>query len=94
VPLLLATLVYGLMFIWHRGSTAVGRSLHEDLIPVPEFMRDIHAQHVARVPGSAVFITRAVKDVPPSWSGTSGRTAACIATAGADRRVRSGAARA
>jgi KUP system potassium uptake protein len=65
VPLLLATLVYTLMFIWHRGSVAVGQSLHDELIPVPEFMDEIHAQHVARVPGTAVFITRALKDVPP-----------------------------
>jgi KUP system potassium uptake protein len=65
VPLLLAALVYGLMFIWHRGSTAVGHSLREDLMSVPDFMRELQAHQVARVPGSAVFITRAVKDVPP-----------------------------
>src|SRR5207237_1478004 len=34
VPLLLASLVYGVMLIWHRGSVAVARHLNERLIPV------------------------------------------------------------
>ena len=38
VPLLLASLVYGVMLIWHRGSTAVAQVLNERLIPVGEFM--------------------------------------------------------
>ena len=65
VPLLLASLVYSLMYVWHRGSRAVAESLHEELVPVPEFMHEIASRHVARVPGTAVFITRALRDVPP-----------------------------
>jgi KUP system potassium uptake protein len=65
VPLLLAAGVYTLMYVWHRGTVAVSRVLHEELIPVPQFMHDIEARHIARVPGTAVFITRALKDVPP-----------------------------
>jgi KUP system potassium uptake protein len=65
VPLLLAAAIYFLMFIWHRGSEAVATVLREDLIPVPQFMHEIEARHIARVPGTAIFITRALKDVPP-----------------------------
>jgi KUP system potassium uptake protein len=65
VPLMLAALIYGLMYVWHRGSLAVSASLHDDLVPVPRFMQEIEAKHIARVPGTAVFITRALKEVPP-----------------------------
>jgi KUP system potassium uptake protein len=65
VPLLLAALVYSLMYIWHRGSVAVAASLHDALVPVPDFMAELRATHIARVRGTAVFITRAIKEVPP-----------------------------
>jgi KUP system potassium uptake protein len=65
VPLLLAALIYSLMYVWHRGSLAVSQTLHDDLVPIPEFMSDIESRHVARVPGTAVFITRALREVPP-----------------------------
>ncbi|HWW20738.1 MAG TPA: KUP/HAK/KT family potassium transporter, partial [Steroidobacteraceae bacterium] len=65
VPLLLAALVYGFMYIWHRGSLAVAASLHDSLLPVPQFMEEVENKQIARVPGTAVFITRALREVPP-----------------------------
>jgi len=65
VPLLLAICVYGVMWIWHRGSEAVAARMHEALIPVPEFMARIAAKNIPRVPGTAVFPTRTVRDTPP-----------------------------
>ncbi|HEX4378201.1 MAG TPA: KUP/HAK/KT family potassium transporter [Steroidobacteraceae bacterium] len=65
VPVVLAGLVYTLMYVWHRGSAAVAATLHGDQVPVAEFMQKIEEHHIARVPGTAVFITRAIKDVPP-----------------------------
>jgi KUP system potassium uptake protein len=41
VPLILAISVYAVMWIWHRGATAISMRLHEALIPVPEFMAGI-----------------------------------------------------
>ena len=43
VPLLLAAVVYAVMWIWHRGAVAVTARLHEALMPVAEFMRQIEA---------------------------------------------------
>ena len=37
VPLLLASLVYGVMLVWHRGSLVVAQTLNERFIPVDEF---------------------------------------------------------
>jgi KUP system potassium uptake protein len=65
VPLLLAALVWGTMAIWHRGNTAVATYLRESAVPVEQFLADIGAKGVARVPGSAVFLTRSTHDTPP-----------------------------
>jgi KUP system potassium uptake protein len=65
VPLLLASLVYCVMLIWHRGSTAVAKTLSERLIPVDEFMGAIESRNIPRVPGTAVFLTRTLSGTPP-----------------------------
>jgi KUP system potassium uptake protein len=65
VPLLLAVSVYGVMWIWHRGAAAVAMRLRDSLIPVPDFLKKISAANVPRVPGTAVFLTRAERDTPP-----------------------------
>src|SRR6201997_3243807 len=65
VPLLLASLVYGVMLIWHWGSTAVAQALNERLIPADEFMGSIETRKVPRVPGTAIFLTRTLSDTPP-----------------------------
>jgi KUP system potassium uptake protein len=64
VPLLLAAGVYGVMYIWHRGLGAIARRVHENPVPVAAFFAGIERDRVARVPGTAVFLTR-VKDATP-----------------------------
>lgn len=64
VPLLLATAVYAVMFIWHRGLVAMAKRVHENPVPVAAFFAGIERDGVARVPGTAVFLTR-VKDATP-----------------------------
>jgi KUP system potassium uptake protein len=65
VPLLLAALVWGIMAIWHRGTVAVADSLRERAIPIEQFLADVAARGIPRVPGSAVFLTRTTRDTPP-----------------------------
>src|ERR1700720_4188021 len=65
VPLVLAGCVYFVMVVWHVGAVAVARRLHERVMPIKEFMAKIAHDRVARVPGTAVFLTRAPKDAPP-----------------------------
>jgi KUP system potassium uptake protein len=65
VPLLLAAIIYGLMLIWHRGSIAVARRLEQTPISVSEFLADLKARNVPRVPGTAVFLTRTAMGIPP-----------------------------
>ena len=69
VPLILAGLVYGLMWVWHRGVQAVGASLAADQTRVVDFARQLESGLIARVPGTAVFLSRSTKETPPvlSW---------------------------
>ncbi len=65
VPLLLAAVVYGLMLIWHRGTAAVADSLSQTPAAVADFLADLKARNIPRVPGTAVFLTRTAAGVPP-----------------------------
>ncbi|MGA7385812.1 MAG: KUP/HAK/KT family potassium transporter [Methylocella sp.] len=65
VPLLLASLVYGVMLIWHRGSAAAARNVSERLVPVGEFMGMVESRKIPRVPGAAVFLTWTSSGTPP-----------------------------
>jgi KUP system potassium uptake protein len=65
VPLLLAAIVYGLMLIWHRGTAAVMHQIEQTPVPVSDFLADLKARGVPRVPGTAVFLTRTGTGVPP-----------------------------
>jgi KUP system potassium uptake protein len=65
VPLVLASLVYGMMWVWHSGAQAVSARMHERLMPIGELLTQLAEQHIPRVPGTAVFLTRAQKDAPP-----------------------------
>ncbi|HTV50233.1 MAG TPA: KUP/HAK/KT family potassium transporter, partial [Steroidobacteraceae bacterium] len=65
VPLMLAAVVYLLMLTWHRGTAAVSRAASQAAIPIGTFLEQLKAQHVPRVPGTAVFVTRTRQDTPP-----------------------------
>jgi KUP system potassium uptake protein len=69
VPLLLASIVYGVMWIWHRGAIAVKDQVIAETTPLSNMIEQLHSGKIARVPGSAVFFTRAMDHTPPvmSW---------------------------
>ncbi len=75
VPLLLAAAVFAVMMIWHRGTVAVARVASERLTTVADFLADVAARHIPRVPGTAVFLTRTMRDTPPvmTWHVTHNR---------------------
>jgi KUP system potassium uptake protein len=65
VPLLLAGLIYGLMWIWHTGRTALMHEIASKYIATDGFLAGLEQRGVARVQGSAVFLTRSKRGVPP-----------------------------
>ena len=64
-PLILAALVYGVMLIWHLGANAVSARLQDEVVPVDAFMANNVEGSIPRVSGTAVFLTRTQRDVPP-----------------------------
>ena len=56
VPVLLAAAVFGIMVVWHVGAAAVGRRVHEQLLPIDVFTEKIKAQGIPRVPGMRCFL--------------------------------------
>jgi KUP system potassium uptake protein len=65
VPLMLAACVYLIMVVWHTGAAAVAERLREAVMPIGKFMKMIEEAQIPRVPGTAVFLTRTQRDVPP-----------------------------
>ncbi|MBV8892688.1 MAG: KUP/HAK/KT family potassium transporter, partial [Acidobacteria bacterium] len=65
VPLVLAGLVYGIMYVWHLGAAAILSRVQEQVAPVDAFMAKIAERRIPRVPGTAVFLTRTRTGVPP-----------------------------
>jgi KUP system potassium uptake protein len=65
VPLVLAGCVYFVMVVWHVGAAAIARRLHERVMPIKEFLAKVEQDRIPRVPGTAAFLTRAPRDVPP-----------------------------
>ena len=65
VPLLLAMAVYGVMWVWHRGAGAVHDQVAETYTPIEPLLAKLASGTIPRVPGSAVFFTRAARGAPP-----------------------------
>ncbi len=64
IPLLLAALVYGVMLVWHKGVEAVLARLGEESVPIKTLLEKLEDGSISRVPGTAVFLTRAARDTP------------------------------
>jgi KUP system potassium uptake protein len=65
VPLLLALGIFALMMIWHRGARTVATALGSTVVPIRGFLAEVEAQHIPRVPGTAIFLTRTMHGTPP-----------------------------
>jgi KUP system potassium uptake protein len=53
------------MLVWHLGAQAVSAQLQDSVMPIARFMARIAEGRIPRVPGTAVFLTRTERDVPP-----------------------------
>lgn len=65
VPLALAALIYGLMWVWHSGRNAVTEAVTEKQPLLRDLIGELEQKHIPRVRGTAIFMTRSRKDVPP-----------------------------
>jgi KUP system potassium uptake protein len=65
VPLLLGALICCVMLIWQRGNAAVQKQVDEMQIPISDIVAQIASGDIPRVPGTAVFVARLTRDIPP-----------------------------
>jgi len=63
--LLLGALICGVMLVWQKGTAAVQKQVDEMRIPIDDIVAQIDRGDVRRVPGTAVFVARLTRDVPP-----------------------------
>jgi KUP system potassium uptake protein len=64
-PLLLGALICCVMLIWQAGTAAVQKQVDEMQIPISDITAQIETGGIPRVPGTAVFVARLTRDVPP-----------------------------
>ena len=65
VPVLFAIVLFALMRIWQTGSAAVQTLADEMQLPIGDIVAQIDRGEVRRVPGTAVFVARITRDIPP-----------------------------
>lgn len=65
IPILVAIIVYGIMYAWHQGTKAIVAQLREEVVPIDAFMAKIEEKKLCRINGTAVFLTRTETDTPP-----------------------------
>ena len=69
VPVGLACLIFAVMYIWHRGIASVSERVTEHPVPIAEFIASLPSRGIARVQGTAIFLSREKNETPPvvSW---------------------------
>jgi KUP system potassium uptake protein len=65
VPVLFAIVLFALMRIWQTGSAAVQAQTDEMQIPISDIKAQIDRGEILRMPGTAVFVARISRDIPP-----------------------------
>ncbi|MEA2788394.1 MAG: system potassium uptake protein, partial [Acetobacteraceae bacterium] len=64
IPLVFGVLIFLVMTTWHRGIDAVRRSVMRKPESAAEFLAQLNSGRVARVPGTAVFLSRKESAIP------------------------------
>jgi KUP system potassium uptake protein len=62
---LLGALICSVMVIWEMGNAAVQKQADEMQTPIDDIVAEIDSGGIPRVPGTAVFLARLTRDVPP-----------------------------
>jgi len=63
-PIAVAALVFAVMGTWWRGRRLLAEQRARDAIPLTQFVEALNPQRPVRVPGTAVFMTRDLTQVP------------------------------
>jgi KUP system potassium uptake protein len=64
VPVMVALVVGGIMWVWWRGTQAVKMRVHKTAVPIDSFVRMMRDTSAHRIPGTAFFLTPDADIVP------------------------------
>ena len=67
-PVMVGILFFMVMSTWRRGSELLTRQSDKEAKPIDELVQDLKRDKIARVPGTAIFLTLRLKDTPPALS--------------------------
>src|SRR5205085_1559066 len=63
-PIVIAALVFAVMGTWWRGRRILAELRARDAMPLAQFVGGLNPERPVRVPGTAVFLTRDLSQVP------------------------------
>lgn len=63
-PLMVGAIIFTLMTTWHKGRQILRSQMREDSIPIEKFVSRVTDSKPQRVPGTAVFLTSDLVNVP------------------------------
>jgi KUP system potassium uptake protein len=64
VPLTLGACIFFVMVTWRTGAVQLRNRLAEMSEPAEQFLQELKENKIARVPGTAVFLTRTTEHIP------------------------------
>jgi KUP system potassium uptake protein len=65
LPLAIGVVGFTLMTTWKRGREILGQRLQETTITLAELKKRLHNQQLARVPGTAIYMSSNPEKIPP-----------------------------
>jgi KUP system potassium uptake protein len=66
LPLVIAGLIFLLMVTWKRGRSILAERIQEEAQPLDHFLKALESMPIARVPGTAIFMSGTASKVPPA----------------------------
>ncbi|HET6587332.1 MAG TPA: KUP/HAK/KT family potassium transporter [Oleiagrimonas sp.] len=67
-PVAVGAAFFMVMSTWRRGSELVTHQTDKDVLSIEELVQSLKKDRIARVPGTAIFVTPRLKNTPPSLS--------------------------
>jgi len=65
-PLVIAGTVFTLLVTWKRGRRILAERIQREAKPLETFLKEVHAQKIMRVPGTAIFMSGTASKTPPA----------------------------
>ena len=66
LPLVIAGAIFTLMITWKRGRSILSERIQAEAQPLDHFLKALEAMRIARVPGTAIFMSGSASKAPPA----------------------------